>query len=163
MRKPLTRPALRHARPLIALQLILMTASTAEATADVYHCQVPGSPPVYSQFPCKTPRVPALIQERVSPQTLQVIEMPTLSAYQRSQLARAQVVASARQQKRRAGRTQVARKQQHERAARADRCRAASRQLGALAMQRRKGYALRDARRLAEQELALRQEADDNC
>ena len=67
------------------------------------------------------------------------------------------------QQTLRASRLRNAGALRRQRAMRADRCRAARQSLQQLADRKRKGYTLKDARKLAESELALKKEAGVSC
>ena len=142
--------------------------------ADVYRCKVPGSPTQFSQFPCSPPPrggtdavSPAasldVLQERLNPGAAQVVEIPALSSRELRRLKQAARRAAREQQTLRASRLRNAGALRRQRATRADRCRATRQSLQQLADRKRKGYTLKDARKLAASELALKKEAGVSC
>jgi hypothetical protein len=143
-----------------AASLLMMTVAMAllpaPLAAGIYRCAAANEPPRYSQFPCGT-------DAEVVLQTLQIVELPPISAQEQAMLEHLDRERTDQRAARERAQRKAARDADHERAARTARCRSARSALEALAHQRRKGYSIRQARELDRQEADLETAARDNC
>jgi hypothetical protein len=128
----------------------------APVAGGIYRCTGADDVPRYSQFPCGT-------DARAVLQTVQIVELPPISAREQAMLEERERQRAEQRAARDRAQRQAARDADRERAARAARCRSARSDLNALAHQRRKGYTIRQARELDRQEANLEAAARDNC
>ena len=129
------------------------------AAAEVYRCEIPGQPVLYSQFQCP----PAHQQQTISPDPQNLIEIPELSSAQAAALRRLQQDLD--DDRARAQRARTKARQQHAKkiAARKTLCNEARNELETLQVRKRKGYSAAEAGKLAERGRELRQLRKANC
>lgn len=144
----------------VAVVIGLLAAPVAAA---IYRCDAPGGPVLFSQFPCADSSDPESEVRIEKLQALPTISIPPLAETERRRLdalereRRAAAAQSARAAQRQAEVLRQRREQQQLR------CVAARVARAALADQRRKGYALADARALDRREAELEAELRSQC
>ena len=150
---PMGHPPFKH---VAAAFLVILATTLTPASAAIYRCTSADDPPRFSQFPCGH-------GESLVLEPLHTVTIPALSEVERQLLEDLARQQRTDRERRAEGQARAAREAELRREERRKRCEAARTARAGLQDQRRKGYALSEARQLDRRDAELAAEERANC